>query len=85
VAGLDAESLEAFAHRKATTAFILAICSFVLCPFVAAVGAVIVGHQARRMYRDHPELPANSLVLPALVLGWLGVAFGIAALIYAFG
>lgn len=80
----DAETLEAFANRKVTSALILAACSFFLCPLVAALGAVVVAHQAQRLYREHPELTRNGGLPIAIALSWAGVAFGIAAVIYVF-
>ena len=81
----DADATEAFAQRKATTALILAACGFVLLPVIASVFALIAAHQARGMLRDHPGHPAATQAKAAMVLGWLGLAFGTAALIYAFG
>jgi hypothetical protein len=79
----DLEAIEAFAERKATLALILAICGFVLLPVIASVFALVVAHQAHRMFRSHPELGGDRHVIVAMVLGWAGLAFGVAALIYA--
>ncbi|MDA0170069.1 hypothetical protein OJ998_13310 [Solirubrobacter taibaiensis] len=75
---------EEFAQRKETMALVLAI-GGVLLPVIASAFALLVAYQARGIYREHPEYSGSGLVVPAIVLGWAGLAFGIAAVVYAFG
>ena len=81
----DQESIEAFADQKATLALILAVCGFFLLPFIASLGAVVVAHQARRMTRGYPDYPRRGLVTAAMVFGYIGLVYGVAALVYVFG
>jgi hypothetical protein len=81
----DDESLEALANQKAVMALILSICGFLLLPLIASVMAVLVAHTARRMSRGHPEFTASSVSLAAMIFGYIGLAYGLGALVYVFG
>ena len=59
----------------ATVALILGIVSFILVPLIAAIGAVITGHMARREIRDAGGLiTGDGLATAGLILGYLNLA-----------
>jgi hypothetical protein len=74
--------LEAFAHRKAVLAIVLAAAGFVILPVISSVFAVIVAHQARRMYRAHPEYRDPDLAFAAIVISWVGLVVAVALMTY---
>jgi Domain of unknown function (DUF4190) len=70
-------------NGKATTSLVLGICGIVLCPFVLSIPALVLGYQARReIDRSHGATGGRGLAVAGIVLGWIGLVFGL--LIIAF-
>jgi hypothetical protein len=45
----------------------------------------VVAHQARRLTRGYPDYPRRGLVTASMVFGYIGLVYGVAALVYVFG
>lgn len=68
---------------KAVAALVLALLSFVLCPLVAAVVALILaGAAARSIRASGGAITGSGLVTGARVLGWLNVAASIGLIVF---
>lgn len=67
---------------NATASLVLGIVGLVICPLVASVPAIVLGRRARREIAEHPnELGGDSQARWGIGLGWVGVAFGVLALL----
>jgi hypothetical protein len=58
----------------ATIALVLGVISWFLVPFIAAIGAIILGHMARtEIRRSAGQVSGDGLALAGLILGYLNV------------
>ena len=75
----------------AVASLVLAIASFVVCPVVGSLAAVIFGHKAKRTIREAAEtMYGDGVATAGLVLGYAGfalqtLAFGSILVITLFG
>ena len=59
-------------NTLATVSLVLGILSWIVLPFIGAVGAVICGHMARAEIRRAPHAyEGDSMAIAGLVLGYL--------------
>ena len=78
----DEQSIAVIADQKATLALLLAASGFIVLPVIASLFAVIVAHQTRRMMRGRPPHTRAGQVVAAMVMGYVGLAAGLAAVVY---
>jgi drug/metabolite transporter (DMT)-like permease len=70
-------------NGKATTSLVLGICGILLCPLVLSIPALVIGYKARReIDRSSGATGGRGLAVAGIVLGWIGLVFGL--LILAF-
>jgi hypothetical protein len=79
--GHPAPAPQAYVHRRteglAVASFVLGLAGLFVCPIVCSIIAVVLAHQARHRLRADPELEGVGLAKAGLILGWVGVGFGI--------
>ena len=69
----------------AVVSLVFGVLGWTLLPGVAAVVAVVTGHLARAEIRRAPQpIEGDGLAIAGLVLGWLGIAFGLLLLMLLF-
>lgn len=69
-------------NGKAITALVLGICSFLICPVILSIPAVILGYQARgEIDRSGGRQTGRGLAVAGIVLGWLNLALSVIAII----
>lgn len=73
----------------AVISLVAGILGWTLFPFIGSIGAIIIGHLARREIRREPQrLEGDGLAVGGLVLGYAMVVFAIlavAAFVFFFG
>lgn len=73
------------AHRKATSALVLGIVGMLCCPIVFSVMAIVFGSQAKNEIDRDPSAYSNrGMATAGIVLGVVGLIFGVLLLIYRF-
>jgi len=65
---------------KATASLILGILGLLLCPLLAPL-AIIYGNQGKEEIDANPGLGGRGLAQAGVVLGWIGIAWLVVALI----
>lgn len=69
--------------NKAVVAMVMAILSFVVCPVILAVAALIVGGQAKQeIAASNGWLTGDGLVTGAKILAWVNIALSVLAVIF---
>jgi len=72
----------------ATVSLVLGILSWLVLPFIGAIGAVICGHMARGEIRRSPpdaKLEGDGLAITGLVLGYLQMALWLLVILLVIG
>lgn len=59
---------------KAIAAFVLSLLGWIVCPVVAAIAAIFLGHQAKAEIDANPALGGRGLAQAGFVLGIVGLA-----------
>src|SRR3954464_14759079 len=68
---------------SATASLVLGICGFVVCPVVCSVLAIVFAHQAyREIDASGGRIGGRGLAQAGLILGWIGVALCVLALLF---
>jgi len=67
---------------KAIASLVLGIGGFVIFPFVLSVLAIVFGRQAKREIAERPGLGGAGLATAGIVLGWIGVALVVLAVLF---
>ena len=67
---------------KAIASLVLGIGGFVIFPFVLSILAIVFGHQAKREIAKRPGLGGAGLATAGIVLGWIGVALVVLAVLF---
>lgn len=62
-------------------ALVLGILGLTLVPFILSIVALVVGHRSKREAEAHPERYRDELGRVGRILGWVGVALGVFALL----
>jgi hypothetical protein len=64
-------------------AIVLAGASWLVCPFVLAIAALVVGANAqRRIDADPARLDGGQLVTAAKVIAWINIAVSVAVVVF---
>jgi asparagine N-glycosylation enzyme membrane subunit Stt3 len=66
---------------KAIASLVLGIGGFVIFPLVLSILAIVFGRQAKREIRERPGLGGAGLATAGIVLGWVGVALIVVAVL----
>ena len=70
-------------NSKATTSLVLGICGVLLCPLILSVPALVLGYQARsEIDRSNGASGGRGLAVAGIVLGWIGLVFGLLLLAF---
>ena len=67
---------------KATASLVLGIVGLVFCPVICSVLAIVFGRQAKAEIGRNPSLGGASLANAGVILGWVGVALTVLAVIF---
>jgi len=67
---------------KAVASLVLGIGGFVIFPFVLSILAIVFGGQAKREIRERPGLGGAGMATAGIVLGWIGVALVVLAVLF---
>lgn len=69
----------------AIVSLVAGLLGWTLLPMVGCIGAIITGHMARAEIRREPErLEGDGLAIAGLILGWLGIAVSVLAVVAIF-
>ena len=66
---------------NAIAALVLGIASIVVFPLIGVL-ALVFGYRAREELRTDPDLGGDGLATAGIVLGWIGVAIAVVALVF---
>ncbi len=70
-------------ESTAVVAIVLAGASWLVCPFVLAIAALVVGANAqRRIDADPARLDGGQLVTAAKVIAWINIAVSVAVVVF---
>ena len=67
---------------KAIASLVLGIGGFVIFPVVLSILAIVFGRSAKREIAERPGLGGNGLATAGIVLGWVGVALTVVAVLF---
>jgi uncharacterized membrane protein len=67
---------------KAIASLVLGIGGFVIFPVVLSILAIVFGRSARREIAERPGLGGAGLATAGIVLGWIGVALTVIAVLF---
>ena len=59
----------------------LGVAGLFVVPLVASIVAIVLGHVARLELKRDPFLKGGGYALVGIVLGWVGVVFGLVAVL----
>ncbi len=69
----------------AIVSLVAGLLGWTLLPMVGCIAAIITGHMARAEIRREPErLEGDGLAIAGLILGWLGIAVSVLAVVVIF-
>ncbi len=69
----------------AIVSLVAGLLGWTLLPMVGCIAAIITGHMARAEIRREPErLEGDGLAITGLILGWLGIAVSVLAVVAIF-
>ena len=69
----------------AIASLVAGLLGWTLLPMVGCIAAIITGHMARAEIRREPErLEGDGLAIAGLILGWLGIAVSVLAVVVIF-
>ena len=66
---------------KAIASLVLGIGGFVIFPVVLSILAIVFGRSAKREIAERPGLGGAGLATAGIVLGWIGVALSVVAVL----
>jgi uncharacterized membrane protein len=66
---------------KAIASLVLGIGGFVILPLVLSILAIVLGRSAKREIAERPGLGGGGLATAGIVLGWIGVALTVVAVL----
>jgi hypothetical protein len=66
---------------KAIASLVLGIGGFVIFPVVLSILAIVFGRSAKREIAERPGLGGAGLATAGIVLGWIGVALTVVAVL----
>jgi hypothetical protein len=67
---------------KAIASLVLGIGGFVIFPVVLSILAIVFGRSAKREIAERPGLGGGGLATAGIVLGWIGVALTVVAVLF---
>ena len=67
---------------KAIASLVLGIGGFVILPLVLSILAIVFGRSAKREIAERPGLGGAGLATAGIVLGWIGVAMTVIAVLF---
>jgi uncharacterized membrane protein len=67
---------------KAIASLVLGIGGFVIFPVVLSILAIVFGRSAKREIAERPGLGGAGLATAGIVLGWIGVALTVIAVLF---
>ena len=67
---------------KAIASLVLGIGGFVIFPVVLSILAIVFGRSAKREIAERPGLGGGGLATAGIVLGWVGVALTVVAVLF---
>jgi hypothetical protein len=67
---------------KAIASLVLGIGGFVILPLVLSILAIVLGRSAKREIAERPGLGGGGLATAGIVLGWIGVALVVLAVLF---
>jgi Domain of unknown function (DUF4190) len=67
----------------AIASLVLGIAGFFVFPFIPSILAVVFGNKARDEIRANPSIGGEGLATAGVVLGWVGIAITVIALLFA--
>jgi hypothetical protein len=67
---------------KAIASLVLGIGGFVIFPVVLSILAIVFGRSAKREISERPGLGGAGLATAGIVLGWIGVALNVVAVLF---
>jgi uncharacterized protein DUF4190 len=67
---------------KAIASLVLGIGGFVIFPVVLSILAIVFGRSAKREIAERPGLGGSGLATAGIVLGWVGVALTVVAVLF---
>ena len=67
---------------KAIASLVLGIGGFVIFPVVLSILAIVFGRSAKREIAERPGLGGAGLATAGIVLGWVGVALTVVAVLF---
>ena len=66
----------------AITSLIGGILGWTFVPLIGSLLAIITGHMARKEIRANPALSGDGLAVTGLVLGYVAIGLGVAAILF---
>jgi predicted acyltransferase len=70
-------------NGKAVASLVCGIGGLVVVPIVLPIAALVLGYQARRELRERPAQGGAGLATAGVVLGWIGVVWGVFLVFFA--
>jgi predicted acyltransferase len=70
-------------NGKAVASLVCGIAGLVFLPMVLSIAALVLGYQARRELRERPADGGSGLATAGVVLGWIGVVWGVLIIFFA--
>jgi uncharacterized membrane protein len=67
---------------KAIASLVLGIGGFLIFPVVLSILAIVFGRSAKREIAERPGLGGAGLAIAGIVLGWIGVALTVIAVLF---
>jgi hypothetical protein len=64
---------------QAVASLVLGIASFVVCPLIPAIIAIVLGMQAKARIAADPSLDGEGLAKAGVILGWANIVFVVLA------
>jgi uncharacterized membrane protein YvbJ len=69
----------------AIASLVLGILGIVMCPLILSIAAIVLGSQAKAKIAAERGLEGEQLAKAGIVLGWIGVAWGVLVMLVFFG
>lgn len=68
----------------AIASLILGIAGLIICPVIPSIIAIVLGNQAKAKIAADPNLEGEGMAKAGVIMGWIGIAWGILMVIFMF-